>query len=261
MSGEKSLEGINLRINNPIKPSLQTGFLTLAHALSYPIFSLKFLVSSESSDNIIEIKLPQQVYDTIKQIHLTDEIPVVLPGGGGPLAMWTYDMVIAVHILSELGIINDLARWILSAQQSIVKLLSNQKVVSRVKNETGFETAKEILQGLDLIHVVDQATLLFVTVKDVVREQQMDPDTIIYKTALAIYHSKAMSGTALIPQLEDEGQLYVTLIGSEIYKKHQDIFRPMMDLPVEARSKTLRIFLAFVISAYAYYMETSREES
>lgn len=257
---EKSNEGINLTINNPAKPSLQTGFLAFAHSLSFPVFSLKFLVSSTNSDSIIEVRLPQQVYDTIKQIHLTDEIPIVLPGGG-PLTMWTYDMDIAVNILADLGIISELSKWILSAQRSIVTVLTNQKVVSRVKNDTGLETAKEILQGFDLVQQVDLATLLFVTVRDVIREQNMDPDTIIYKTALAIYHSKAMSGTALIPQLEDEGQLYVKLIGSEIYKKYHDKFIRMMELPVEARGKTLKIFLAFVISAYAYYMETSRDES
>jgi hypothetical protein len=260
MSAEGSQGGINLRINNPVRPSLQTGFLAFAHALTYPVFSLKFKVTSGRPNGVVEIKLPQQVYDTIKQIHLTDEIPVVLPGGG-PLAMWTYDMVIAVHMLSELGIINDLGRWILTAQQSMVRVVTNQKVMSKGKNKRGFNRAKEILVALDLIQVVDQTKLLFVTISDVIREQQMDPDTIIYKTALAVYHSKAMSGTALIPQLEDEGQLYVNMIGSEVYKKYQDKFTSMMDLPVEARQKTLRIFLAFVISAYAYYMETSREDS
>jgi hypothetical protein len=84
----------------------------------------------------------------------------------------------------------------------------------------------------------------------------MDPDTIISRLALAIYHSRALSGQGILPAIDDEGELYINFIDSDFYKEKKTNFKRMMDMPPEGRYKTLKIFAAFVAAAYAYYNQT-----
>jgi hypothetical protein len=166
-------------------------------------------------------------------------------------------MIIATNILSEFGIMSNFKAWIPIAQQSIIKLLSSEKVESNKINAVAFQLAEEILKHLKILDEVISNDLLASTVRDVIERQEMDPDTIISRVGLAIYHSKTLSGQAIFPIIEDEGALYIRFIESEFYKIHKDKFENIMDLPLEARSKTLKVLVAFLVSAYAYYRETS----
>lgn len=226
-------------------------FLATSNSLIFPIFNVK-LTPTDLGDEIVEVKVSHKIYDLIKSIQLTDEFPVVLPSSGS-LVFWTFDLTLATQILSDLKIMSDKKTWIFNSQKKIVEVLDKKKTDINRTNATGLKICTEILQKLDLLQGVQNTALISLTVMDLKERGEMDPDTIIYRVALAIYHSKNMTGKPLIGGIENEADLYLKFVQSGIGDLYSEQFKPLMDLPIDARAKTLKILLSLIISAYAYY--------
>jgi len=235
----------------PLPTNVSNVFLAMSHAFAFPILDLK-ITSSDLSDNIVEVKVSPKIYELIKNTQQIDEFPIVLPVNS-PMTFWTYDLTIATNILSSLGIMSDKKKWITNSQKKIVDLLDNKKTSMKNPNARALEISEEILQELKLLDEIRDNALISITTMDLAERGEMDSDTIIYKVALAIYHSKNMAGKSLIPEVDDDAGLYLKFAQSELKDKYAKEFSPMMVLPLEAQTKTIKILVCLIISAYGYY--------
>jgi predicted RNA binding protein with dsRBD fold (UPF0201 family) len=200
----------------------------------------------------VEVKVNPKVYDFLKNGMLTDELSIYCQMNG-QLGLWTYDMIISMKILSDIGILGDIKNWVLESRKSIRNLLSAEKVESIKQNQKALEITKEILSSLNILNEVQSSELLFLAAKDVISTKEMDPNTIIYRLTMATYHSKQRSGTSIVKSLDEPSTLYLKLSQSEIINKYNNAFKLMMDLPPDARIRTTKILIAFLIGAFAYY--------
>lgn len=255
MSTDKLPEGFSLKINAP-KQSLNDFIFTTVHTPVFPFVYLKLKPDPNQQDSSFEIKIHPKIYEFMKANFLTDDLVFFLPSVG-QVGLWTYDMVVSSKILAELGIINDFKKWILSSRDSLTNLLSNQKTESKKSNADAFKIAEELLTFLNIINEVKEKSLLSTIVKDVIQSQEMDSDTIIYRLAMSIIHSVRFTGSSVITAIDDSSGLYLKLSQGEIYKKYEKAFSPLMDLPVEARSPTVKVLVTFIIASYLYYRETT----
>lgn len=256
MSSDKLPEGFSLRIGGSVMLSPEDAFLNSAHGLVFPFLLLRMHPDAGQEDSSFDVRVNPKVYDFFKSSLLTDELAIVAPLNG-VFVLWTSDMVISMKLLSALGITSDLKEWILSSRTSMANLFSSEKVQAIRKNEKALKITEEILTTLGILEVVKSNELLSATVKDVIETQQMDPDTIIYRLGLAIYHSRLKTGNSIIPALDESSGLYLKLSQSKLYEKYKEHFSIIMDLPPDARIKTVRILIAFIIASYVYYKKTS----
>lgn len=93
-----------------------------------------------------------------------------------------------------------------------------------------------------------QQEILVSMVKVVKAQENMDEDTIIYRIAMTIYHSKALAKQALIPSLDDAGAVYLK---AQQNPRLQKLVMEMTERykavsPVEL----VKTFMCFVVAAY-----------
>ncbi len=238
--------------DRPVNRTSVTGaFLNSVNSPTFPIMELKFLPAVDKTDSVIEVRLPKEIVDLIKSTQMADEFPLVLPASG-QIALWSFDITLATKILSSMGILSSKETWTLNSQAAIISILNNKKIDSKRLNDDGLNVAKAILEDLGLIEAVKENAMIFLAVTDLTERGQMDPDTIIYKIALGIYHSNRLTGQSFFPDVDDESAMYLKFIQVGLEKKFE-AFKIMEDLPLDARSKTLKITVCLLIAAYTYY--------
>lgn len=258
MSADKLPEGFSLKINAP-KQSLNDFIFSTVHNPVFPFVYLKLKPDSNQENNYFEVKIHPKIYEFIKATSLTDDLVFFLPSVG-QIGIWTYDMVVSMKILAELGIISDLKKWILSSRNSLTNLLSNEKVESKKSNNDALKIAEELLTFLNIINEVKENSLLSSVVKDAIQSREMDSDTIIYRLAMAIFHSNRFNDPSVIKALNDPSGLYLKLSQGEIYKKYEKALSLLMDLPVDGRIPAVKVLVTFIIASYLYYSETTGDK-
>jgi len=256
MSADKLPEGFSLKIGGSLMSSPKDFFLNSAHNLVFPFLVLKLKSDSEKDDNSFEVRVNPKVYDFFKNNLLSDELVIYSPLNG-LWGIWSFDMNISMKMLSMLGILSNFQDWILASRNSMKNLLSNEKTQSIRKDKKALKVAEEILTSLNILNEIKSNSLLFGTVKDVIETKEMDPDTIIYRLAMSLYHTKFSSGNPITPLLDEPSELYLRLLQTELPEKYKDAFSIMTNLPPDARIRTMKIFIAFLISSYAYYKTTN----
>jgi hypothetical protein len=112
--------------------------------------------------------------------------------------------------------------------------------------------AEEILRSARILDEVKiKESLLIAIARGVIKTGTMDPDTIIYRLAMMIYHSKPLAGAPVIDAVEDPGYIYLNLMeDTEIATLFEKKFEKARFVTPGDFTKT---FISFVIAAYIYY--------
>lgn len=241
------------------KESVSDLFLKTATNPVFPFLHIKIKPDEEKEDGHIDLKVNPKVYELIKTTLQTDELLFYFQGSG-PIGQWTFDMTVAISTLGKIGIINNEETWILKSRESIVKLLKNEKITPSGKNKEVLEKTEELLKAFGILDKVNKTDILFAGAKEAISQREMDSDTIIYRLAMAMYHSNRDTDKTIITDLDDPSSLYLRLIKSQVCKKYESEFTQIMEHPIDSRLSIIKVFVTFVIGAYAYYKIMEKEE-
>lgn len=250
-------EGFSFSLGTTAEPeNVSEALLKNAHAVTFPFIRVKLIPDETLDEGLLELKINPIIHSYIKENFLTDELWVYLPTNV-KLGIFTYDLVTTFNILSALGVIDSPENWIKNSRNVLSKSLKREKIESTKTNPDGLKIIEEIFTALGLIDDVKNNKLLPLVVKDVIKSQSMDHNSLIYRLGIAIYHSKRRTNKAIIEKLEDTGTLYLKLSESEIIKKYSKQFAPLVDLPADARIIVVKVLFSLMVAAYAYYSETA----
>lgn len=234
------------------KESVNDLFLKTATTPTFPFLRLKLKAESVSEDFSFDLHLDKKIYDFMKLSLQTDEI-LFFSQPGGPLGQWSFDMILAINVAAKFKVISDVKDWIANSRKCMAKLLNEEKIEPEKTILDGKINAEKILTACDLKDAVDATPIVFEAAKEAIKEKIMDKDTIIYRLAMAIYHSNRGVDKLIIPQLDDPSSSYLKLVNSTFYKENISYFVDVLELPLDARLQTIKVLMTFMIGGYAYY--------
>ena len=241
-----------------VRPPPPTDILLIhAHGQSFPFLGLKLEKSSKIEDYEITLKVGPKLYEYLQKAYGQSEILAYLTLDIPALGTWTQDMNIAIEIMQQLKIMDETHAWLTRARAAISAQLSGSVVENKRQNESALQITTEFLRAGNILNEVEENKYLFAVAKDVIEAGKKDPDTIIYRLAMAIYHSQAASGKAAIPGIEDSSKAFLNLMVDEVIKsKYNGILTKFSKFDMESRAALVKTFLSFVAGAYLYYSVT-----
>jgi len=233
-------------------------FLNTAHNPIFPLVNIK-LKPSQKQTTSVTINVKPEVLDVIQEAFLLDEICIYLPITS-QMGIWNFDMVTSFRICEKLGIIIKFEEWIKQSRTNIADLTKRKKVSSRLRNNKALKTSQDFLKDLGLLNDVMKNPILHTTVKDVILAEKNNPTGIIYRLAMAIFHSKKLTGMSVIPQIEEMGSLYMLFINGKFYKTHKKHFSIIKDFGTVDRQALIKTMTVLIIAAYVYYSNTNEQK-
>ncbi|KAA2283740.1 hypothetical protein [Candidatus Nitrosocosmicus sp. SS] len=237
------------------KPSLSDFVLKTSHSPVFPIFHLRIVPVEEAGDSELELKVNKKIFNLLKDLFFIDKFTLYLPLNEGSLGIWQPDMAIGLEILTRLGILRNINEWISDSRIALVNILDNQKVESKLSNDTAFKNSEEILNAMSILPDISSNKLLSIVVKDVISAKHLDPQTIIYRLAMAIYHTRNATGESISKMIDNPLDLYLRLLESDYYTKNSEPFKQIDKLPVDLRGLVTKVIAVFAIAAYFYHKE------
>ena len=95
---------------------------------------------------------------------------------------------------------------------------------------------------------LERRDMLTQIVRFVRSQSNMDKDTMTYRLAMTIYHSKTLTGQSLISALEDPAAIYLRISKNPQFKAILDeMVKTYRTIPVAEVVKTL---MCFILAAY-----------
>lgn len=254
-------EGFSLSFGagSATKESVGDVFLRTVTNPTFPFLHVKIIQDDNSQNNSLEIKVSKQIYEFLKATAQTHDVVFYLNNNTGQLLQWAYDMIIPMNVLARLGIFTNIDSWIKESRLSLDHLLKNEKVEASFESQNALKNSKELLKDLEILEQVEKTDLIFSAVTESLKEKVMDAGTLIYRLAMAIFHSNRGTDRSIISAIDDPSSTYLKLIKSAAYNKWKLEFSDMMNLPLESRIKVMKVLTAFTISSYAYYKTVKGE--
>lgn len=244
----------------PFKKPMEILF-EVAHFPTFPFLVLKFVKSPTVETFHQEIKVKPQLYERILKVYGTDEVIVYFDIPRGGMSAWTKDMHLAITLLNKIGVMMHPRNWVAEARRFISGVIARQSVVKfqelrKIAEEQrkAFDKLKEILKYAGILDQVNQKDILFKIAQDVAKSGVKDLDSMIYRMAMAIYHSESYLGKSIIEALNDPGNIYFNLIGNkEFAEKYKEIVDTFDSLEIPERTSTMKTFISFLIGSYICY--------
>jgi len=248
-------EGFSFKFGAGIgaKESASDKFLRTASSPTFPFLHCKVIPDDSVQEKQLEIKVSKEIYDFFKGAAQTDDVVFFLNNNTGTITQFSFDMVISIKLLAKLNIFVDINTWIIQSHESLTHLLKNEKVQPSFENKNALQNSKELLEAMEILDSVEKTSLIFSAVTETLKEKIMDAGTMIYRLAMAVFHSNIGVENPMLPEIIDPSSVYLKLIKSDVYSKWKSEFSEMMNLPLDLRVKTMRTFIPFTIASYAYF--------
>ncbi len=228
-------------------------FLKNTSTPTFPFLNVKMIPDDKQEDSVVEIKVNKQVYEFIKSTGQSDDLVFFLNNYNGCLTQWGYDMIVAMKVLSKMNVFVDFESWINDARKSLSLFLTNKKVDATFDQQDALKNSRELLSAIGILEEVDKNQTIVSAAREVLRERKMDGGTLIYRLAMAIYHSNREGRSeSILAIMDDPGSAYLKLADSPTFKKWESEFSEMMDVHLESRIKIMKVLIAFTVSSYVY---------
>ncbi|MEM3383669.1 MAG: hypothetical protein QXD42_03980 [Nitrososphaerales archaeon] len=239
-----------------IRPKPSQTLLETAHGPAYPFCLIQLKQTTKLKPPILTLEVGSKLYESLVDQFGEDRIALYYDLASGIVGAWTKDMMITFRILSELKLMSPLESWFSRSREYMMNFLAKQKSPipqASHENEEALTIAEEILRASGVLEEIKSKPHLFAVAKDVIMSGTKDPDTIIYRLAMAVYHSKRIAGEPAIPKLEDPASIYLSLTEDESFlKKYPSVLKALTEVPAINRSETVRTFISFVIGTFLY---------
>lgn len=254
MPVEKLPDGFSFQFGQggPVNESINELFLKTASNPTFPFLNVKIIPDENQDDCVVEIKVNKQVYELIKNTGQNDDLVFFLNNTNGSLAQWGSDMIIAMKILSKMNIFVEFGSWIDDARKSLSLLIKNEKVDAVFNQQNALKNSQELLEAIGILDQVNESQIISSSAKEVLREKSMDAGTLVYRLAMAIYHSNRNADHSILTIMDDPSSAYLKLANSPLFDKWNNELSEMMEVPLESRIKIMKVLIAFTVSSYVY---------
>ncbi len=254
MAVEKLPDGFSFQFGagGPANESINELFLRTASTPTFPFLNVKIVPDDNQEDSVVEIKVNKQVYEFIRNTGQNDDVVFFLNNSNGSLTQWGSDMIIAMKTLSKMNIFVDFESWINDARKSLNFLITNEKVNAVFNQQDALKNSLELLEAIEILEEVNQNPIIFSSAREVLKEKRMDEGTLVYRLAMAIYHSNRGTDHSILAIMDDPSSAYLKLANSPMFNKWKNEFSEMMEVPLESRIKIMKVLIAFAVSSYVY---------
>jgi len=239
-----------------VKPKLVETLIDVAHAPTFPFLVIQLKKSNKAQSFVSEVKLSPTLYDLLVKHYGTDRLVTYCDLRSGKIEAWTTDMLISFRILNKLDVMSEPASWIIKSREYISDLLADKKgpaLKHSPANKKALDITREILNAGNLLEDIDRRENLTAVARDLIVSGTKDADSVIYRLAMAIYHSKRITDEPAVPKLEDPGEAYLALTGNtEFREKYKFVIDELEKIPAPRRTEAVKTLMSFVIGAYLY---------
>ena len=232
-------------------PSLQDAINSLQNP-AWPFMTLKFKKVNGVKKTNYTIDVDPTIYEWITQNLGRDEIQLFFTTSRDPIRSWTPDMGIAMEIMSELGAMSKISTW---------ERISREGITNHIKRIDNFDYRigdkfislfEEILTACKFFEPESKYDKVISIAKEAITNKTRDPDTLIYRLAMLIYHY-AFNSRAL-DEFKDWEIAYLNFSQNKDINKKYPMFKQKLSSVVsENKQLTFKTILSFIIGAYVYY--------
>lgn len=246
---EKEIGGIKIveeRRASPTEVLLQS-----AHSPAYPLFVLQIRKQGKETPDAV-LTLPPEIYDFLVKHYGTSNIVMYLSLSDGTVEAWSPDMQFTMRLLASLHIMNEPTRWVTIARNFAASFLKGTRYPSTVQvPERSLEKVTDILKAAGILDDLKAAQPLLSIAKDILSSRQKDLDSVIYRLAMMLYHSKRLTGTPALAKLEDPAAIYLSMVESNtMLTRYRVVLDEFEKLAAPARAPVAKTFIAFLAGAY-----------
>ena len=245
-------EGFSFNFGSNPKESQTATFLKTATSPNFPFLHIKIKKDESKMDTNLEVAVNPKLYELIKSTSFTDEI-FIHTSNGGQFGHWEYDMIVAMNILKKLNSFESFDNWIKNSRECLAKLIVGDKYKAEFNLQSAKKNTEKLLHSINILDEVNSKDMIFQAAKETVNEKIMDLTTMIYRLAMAIYHSIRGGETSIIKAIDNPGDYYLLLTKSQFYNEHKEEFKEMDELPMELRINVIKVLIAFTVATYVYY--------
>ena len=239
----------------PIIGPTKEEFIRTTQNPVWPFITFKIRKSNKPIINTkLDLEVGPVIYESFLKNFGGDEINLYFSPRGTPFNSWNPDMDIAFTVMEELDSMSKVETWIRNARINISDVLSNKKPdIKPRKNDKVITKCEEILKACKLYDAVTKSELPLVVAKDAINKKNRDPDTTIYRLAMAVYHY-IFNDIPVVKGWENWESAYLYFSqDSAIQKKYPKIMKCLEQVPEDNVQGTFKAILAFIIGSYLYY--------
>ena len=245
-----------MEISTELKLSPQETMIKIAHDPTFPLFVLNLDKGNLQTDPTLNLKVPPEIYERLTSLYGTDSLLFYLDISG-KMEAWSPDMLATYRILEKYEIISSFKSWTKTSRKFIVNYLTDTpqelKIPDKIAKER-LNKLEEILTYAKLKDSIDNKENLFSIARDVTKSNKKDPDSIVYRLAMMIYHSKRLSGEAAVLEIETPGTIYLRLMDNyDFQEKYKFAYDELSRILPQARSAAVKTLMSFFAAAYLYY--------
>ncbi len=172
-------------------------FLKTATIPTFPFLHITLKKDETNESGDLELSVNPKVYELIKTSAFTNEL-FVYAETNGQFGFWGYDMILGLKILAKLEIFEKFPEWIKKSRRCISDLMENKKYEAKFTLEFARDRSIELLNAIKIKDKVDNKKIIDMTIKEAKRGKNMDASTMIYRLAMAIYHSNRNTDKSII---------------------------------------------------------------
>ena len=130
--------------------------------------------------------------------------------------------------------------------------MNNKECQPEFKSDQAKEKSEELLKSVNLLDEVNKKEIIFSAAKEAYREKSMDSPTLVYRLAMAVYHSGRGADSSIVSAIDNPSDVYLVFLKSSLYQEHKEDFTEMMESPLDLRINVMKVLIAFAISTYVY---------
>ena len=234
-------------------PTLQDA-IAAPQVPAFPFFAIKFKKSKVVKKTTLELEVDSTLYDwLVSYVGGRDQVEFYISLGGEPIKPWSPDMGHAFDIMTELEIMSKYEIWARVARENISGVIRKKLNFKPRKDQNALKKCEEVLKSCKLFDSPDRYDKFMPIVKDAINSKTREPDTLIYRLAMLVFHY-AFINPPVITGVEDWESAYLNFIQDEGIQKKYPIIKKRLDQENGRNKQTVfKTMLSFFIGAYLYY--------
>jgi len=220
---------------------------------AFPFINLVLKKTNTVKKTSVEIEVNPSIYDWIVKNMGSDNIPLYFIPQPNPLNSWTPDMRISFEIMAEFGFINKYDVWCRTARETLSDFLRGKMNFKPRKNDSFTSICEELLQSCNMLEPQTRFTELLAISKNAIESKTRDPDTMIYRLAMLVFHY-AFNKPPTITGIENWELAYLAFTQDKNINKKYPIIKKKLDtLSQTNQQHSFKTILSFIIGTYLYY--------
>lgn len=229
-------------------------FIKIASGRTFPLVLVKVTKDNSVDDATVEVRVNEKVHELVNKHINTDNLMFYFDTTMGVIGQWDSDMMAVLRTMKNLDVFPDIDRWIMESRRRMSGFSDNAGADGVLPDSKALDNLEKLAGVLGISEELEQIDMFSSTACDVLRENTLDTGTMIYRMAMAIYHSGRMAGTSILRAIDDPGSAYISLINSDVYASDDSKFAPIMSIPLESRVHAVRVLIAFTAACYVYHV-------